>query len=432
MRIQLTILFVLAVSVLRSEERNLIDFSDDGTIRSLVPRGVELRAVDSSLEVRGQASLPIEGGVLFPLSEANRDLSRYGYIEADITNTGDQPLRFSFWALSGNGWGGVSTFTPETGPTAGREVLPAGHTGRFKISLFARYPGTAVYTGGINPASVRWLDLVIGDGRSPPSVTVRNIRACGVAPGPVPDASRRVLVPDIVAGPPSAGHRVYEQLPGWKRTGLRHVLTLPAEWTPEGKFPILVEYTGNVFYHKFCHSTGYTDQGNLAYGLARGATFICLNLPFVSQDGKSEQPDGWGSIAKTEDYCCDALQWVVGHYCGDPRKIFFVGFSRGEYAANYLALRDDRISRLWCAFVGTNPGRPWQASDGKGWKMVGLGWDERAARLGSRPWFLAPANLGEGVHVDVEYLEDRPSTVAVREWLMERAIEQPPVVRKPS
>lgn len=180
-----------------------------------------------------------------------------------------------------------------------------------------------------------------------------------------------------------------------------------------------LENTGNVFYHKFCHSTGRTEQGNLAYGLARGEKFICLNLPFISEDGQREQIDGWGNIDQTADYCVAAVRSVCERYGGDAGAVFFVGFSRGEYAANYLALRDDRIASLWLAFIGTNPGRPWKPADGTGWNKVGIGWDERAARLQGRPWFAAPANLGADVHVDGEYLEDRPSTVATRRWLQE-------------
>jgi hypothetical protein len=234
-----------------------------------------------------------------------------------------------------------------------------------------------------------------------------------------PVISRRVLVPDVSREPPGPGRRVYQQLPGWEKTSVTHVLTLPREWQPGGKYPVIVEYTGKVFYHKFCHSTGRTEQGNLACGLARGEKFICLNLPFISADGQREQIDGWGNIDQTADYCVEAVRVACERYGGDAGAVFFVGFSRGEYAANYLALRDDRIASLWLAFVGTNPGRPWKATDGAGWNKVGLGWDERAARLHGRPWFAAPANLGAHVHVDGEYLEDRPSTVATRRWLQE-------------
>jgi hypothetical protein len=228
-----------------------------------------------------------------------------------------------------------------------------------------------------------------------------------------------VLVPDVTRDPPGPGRRVYQQLPGWEKTSVTHVLTLPHEWKTGLKYPVIVEYTGNVFYHKFCHSTGYTDQGTMAYGLARGEKFICLNLPFISADGQREQIDGWGDIDKTADYCVAAVRLICERYGGDASAVFFVGFSRGEYAANFLALRDDRVAALWLAFIGTNPGRPWKPADGAGWNKVGLGWDERAARLQGRPWFAAPANLGAHVHVDVAYLEDRPSTVATRRWMQD-------------
>lgn len=402
----------------------LFEFDPSFKAEQLTARGVTIAVVDGALDIKG-ASPASEGSVVLPLTETWRDLSRFRYVEADIENTSDKPLRFTFWALSGNGWGGVSTFTPEGGPAAGRETLAPGQRGTFKIDLHTRYPGKDVFTPATNPASIRWLELIVGDNRTAPSLRVRSIRATGDNPTPTHTVSGRVLVPDISREPPGPGRRVYQQLPGWEKTRVTHVLTLPREWQPGGTYPIIVEYTGNVFYHKFCHSTGLTEQGNLAYGLARGETYICLNLPFISEDGQGEQTDGWGNIDKTADYCVEALRLVCDRYGGDAGAVFFVGFSRGEYAANYLALRNDRIAAWWLAFVGTNPGRPWQPSDGAGWKKVGLGWDERAARLKGRPWFAEPANLGPGVHVDVEYLEDRPSTVATRTWMRDVLAQRP-------
>ena len=396
----------------------LFTFGRSFDASQLTARGVSIAVAADALDITGTVPA-FDSGVVFPLPEQSRDLSRFRFVQADIENTGDKPLRFTFWALSGHGWGGVSTFTPDGGPAAGRETLAPGQRGTFKIDLHTRYPGKDVYTPATNPASIRWLELVVGDSRILPSLRVRSLRATGDAPAEPTDSLRRVLVPDISRESPGPGRRVYQQLPGWEKTSVTHVLTLPREWKAGGKYPVIVEYTGNVFYHKFCHSTGTTDQGTLAYGLARGEKFICLNLPFVSVDGQREQIDGWGDIDKTADYCVAAVRAVCEQFGGDAGAVFFVGFSRGEYAANYLALRDDRIAALWRAFVGTNPGRSWKSADGAGWNKVGLGWDERAARLQGRLWFSAPANLGAHVHVDVEYLEDRPSTVAVRRWMQE-------------
>lgn len=406
----------LVVVTVAAQAAELFTFDRAFDASRITARGVTIAVADGALDIKGTVPA-FDSGVVFPVPEKSQDLARFRFVEADIENTGDKPLRFTFWALSGHGWGGVSTFTPDGGPAAGRETLAPGQRGTFKIDLHTRYPGKDVYTSATNPASIRWLELVVGDSRILPSLRVRSLRATGDAPAERPDVSRRVLVPDVSREPPGSGRRVYQQLPGWEKTSVTHVLTLPREWKPGAKYPVIVEYTGNIFYHKFCHSTGYTDQGTLAYGLARGEQFITLNLPFISVDGQREQIDGWGNIDKTADYCVAAVRAVCEQFGGDVAAVFFVGFSRGECAANYLALRDDRIASLWRAFVGTNPGRPWKPADGAGWNKVGLGWDERAARMRERPWFAALANLGDHVHVDVEYLEDRPSTVATRRWL---------------
>ncbi|WP_414660934.1 alpha/beta hydrolase family protein [Horticoccus sp. 23ND18S-11] len=409
---------ILLAATTVASATELFDFEPAFDPAQLTARSVTIAVTNGALEIKGTVPA-IDSGVVFPLPKQAQDLSRFRFVEADLENTGDKPLRFTFWALSGHGWGGVSTFTPEGGPAAGREMLAPGQRATFKIDLHTRYPGEAVYTSATDPASIRWLEIVLGDNRNLPSLRVRSIRATGEAPAQVHDASRRVRVPDVTREPAGPGRRVYQQLPGWEKTSVTHVLTLPREWKPGVKYPVIVEYTGNVFYHKFCHSTGLTDQGNLAYGLARGEKFICLNLPFISADGQREQRDGWGDIEKAADYCVAAVRAVCEQFGGDAGAVFFVGFSRGDYAANYLALRDDRIASLWLGFVGTHPGRAWKPADGAGWNKVGLGWDERAARLKGRPWFAAPANLGAHVHVDVEYLEDRPSTVATRRWMQE-------------
>ena len=411
--------FLVLAASLAAHAGELFDFGRSFDSGRLTTRGTTVAVLNGALEIKGTSVTNNGTGVVFPLTEESQNLSRFREVEADIENTGDQPLTFTFWALSGHGWGGASTFTPARGPVSGREILAPGQRGTFKIDLYARYPGPDVYTPATNPASIRWLEIVFVDSRSPASLRVRTIRATGESPAEPLNVSRRVLVPEISHDAPAPGRRVYQQLPGWVNTSISHVLTLPREWQPGRKYPIIVEYTGNIFYHQFCHSTGYTDQGNIAYGLARGEGFICLNLPFISADGQREEPNGWGDIDKAVDYCIEAVRLVCDQYGGDAHAVFFVGFSRGELAANYLALRNDRIASLWRAFVGTDPGRPWMPADGMGWNKVGLGWDERAARLQGRPSFAAPANLGPHVHVDVQYLEDRPGTVATRRWMQE-------------
>ena len=372
------------------------------------------------IEAPARASGGDRRGIVFPLRDVERDLAAFQYVEVEIANVGAAPLTFTFWALSYHGWGGVSTFSTTKNPS-GRETLAPGAREVFRVDLHARYPGREVYTNAIDPAAVRELEIVFEHDPIPVAVELGAIRASGRGPGEPHDISNRIRVPDVAEGEPAPGRRVYERLPAWKHTDVRHVLTLPREWTPGRSWPVLVEYTGNIFYHKFCHSTGRTAQGNLAYGLARGEKFICLNLPFISEDGRREQVDGWGDIAKTADYCLAALDFVEKNYGANRRAVFFTGFSRGSYAANYLALRDDRIAGVWAGFLTLrNPAVEWPKDKGRGWRGVDVGWNERAARMRGRPWFHVYDGFGPDVHVDVEFLEDRPSTVATRRWLEEQ------------
>ena len=410
-----------ALAAAEPEPRVLFDASNGFQLGELQPRAVSVSRADHRLRIDAPA-IDAGGdrrGVVFPLREAERDLARFRHVEIEIANAGPAPLVFTFWARSGHGWGGVSTFSATQNPS-GRETIALGVSATLRVDLHAKYSGREVYTKAIDPSAVRWLELVFENDRQPVAATVRAIRALGRGPEERHDASRRVRVPEVVEASPAPGRRVYQSLPGWETTAVRHVLALPREWVPGRTFPVIVEYTGNVFYHKYCHSTGRTEQGNLAYGLARGEEFICLNLPFISEDGKREQVDGWGDIGKTEEYCLAARAFIQEKYGGDPRAVFFTGFSRGSYAANYLALRDDRIASVWAGFLTLhNPGADWPAGKERGWRGVDVGWNERAARM-KGPWFHQNDELGAEVHVDVEFLEDRPSTIATRRWLHEQ------------
>jgi hypothetical protein len=382
----------------------------------LKPRFVTVVAADRALVVASVGE-SMERALALPLDPAGTDLSGYRHVEADVTNRGDRPLVFTFWAMTGRGWGGVSTFGAPGQPE--RETLAPGETRTLRINLHARYSGKEVYTPAINPAKVRWMEIIFEEARQPVRLEITRIAATGTGPGEPAGLAQRIEVPDALEGEPAAGKRVYRVLPEWKKTSVRHVLTLPPRWQPGKKYPVIVEYTGNQFYYKFCYSTGYTADGHMAYGLAAGGDYILLNLPFISEDGQREQFDGWGDIEKAIAYCHAALDDVAEHFGVDRRAVVFVGFSRGAYAANYLALRDDRIASVWAGFLTLrSPGMKWRGPN-LGWRKVGTGWDERGARLGDTPWFHADAGLGAEVHADVEFLEDRPSTLATRKWLRE-------------
>jgi hypothetical protein len=349
------------------------------------------------------------------------DLSHSRYLEVDITNQWSKPLMLTFWALSGSGWGGVSTYPVNP---AGRDTIPPGATQTLKIDLHARYPGETVQTNAIDASRVDRIVFVPHIRQAGAKFRLANLRVSGEVTAPTQDVTKRLSVPPVTDEAPAAGKRVRRALPEFEKSAVHHVLALPRDWQPGKRYPIIVEYTGNVFYHKFCFSTGLTEQGNLAWGLSGGEGFICLNLPFISTDRQREQIDGWGDVEKTVDYCIAAVRDACEHFGGDGGAVFVTGFSRGSYACNYIALRDDRIADVWLG-LDRDPRRAWQAKDGKGWNSVGIGWDERAARIKGRSTFTETARLGEGVHVDVEYLEDNPTRRAARAWLAETIANRP-------
>ena len=67
---------------------------------------------------------------------------------------------------------------------------------------------------------------------------------------------------------PAAGRRVRQVAPEYKGTDVYHSLYLPVDWEPGGKFPVIVEYTGNKA--PFCNSTGEVKDANLGYGMSGG------------------------------------------------------------------------------------------------------------------------------------------------------------------
>lgn len=382
----------------------------------------------STADIKGMRVLPdgrfeLTGDAPYPsltlLAPGGRwDLSDRQFLEVDITNEWSKPLVLTFWALSPGGWGGVSSAAVHP---SGRETIPPGQTQTLRIELHARYPGPEVYTKATDPANIDRIRFIFHVRQTGATVRLAKLRATGQHQGPPHDVSRRIVVPPITDEAPAAGRRVRRALPGYEQTSVRHVLSLPRDWQPVGlqpgrRFPVIVEYTGNVFYHKFCHSTGLTEQGNLAYGMSGGEGFILLNLPFIAEDGKTEQIDGWGDVRRTIDYCIDAINDTCERFGGDSGAVFITGFSRGAYACNFIALHDERIADVWLGFDRA-PDKPWPQRAGKGWRDVGVGWDERASRVKGRGTFDGKADLGSGVHVDVEYLEDRPVRRQVRAWL---------------
>ncbi len=141
--------------------------------------------------------------------------------------------------------------------------------------------------------------------------------------------------------------------PGYESWKLFHVLYLPTDWKPNGKYPVIVEYPGNGgFQNKLGDvSTGRVEDCKLGYGITEGRGFIWVCLPFVDKTMHSHTIKWWGDADATAAYCRETVARVCHEYGGDPASVILTGFSRGSLAGNYIGLRDDETAKLWRAMI---------------------------------------------------------------------------------
>ncbi len=194
---------------------------------------------------------------------------------------------------------------------------------------------------------------------------IRPVSPSAVAPTPIQDSRADIqsvapdrVVPPMVAGEPAPVRRVRQVTPGYEQTQVYHTLYLPTDWRRGGRYPVIVEYTGNGPYENkygdVC--SGRVEDAKLGYGLGGGEGFIWVCMPFLNNKGTANVRQWWGDppgydARPTVEYCKKTVQYVCERWGGDARRVVLVGFSRGSIACNYIGLHDDRIAKLWRAFV---------------------------------------------------------------------------------
>lgn len=205
-----------------------------------------------------------------------------------------------------------------------------------------------------------------------------------------------LVVPPVRSGAPRAGARVRMTLPEYANTDVHHVLYLPSDWKPTGRYPLLVEYAGNGPYRNKHGdvSTGRVADSVLGYGISAGRGFLWLCLPFVAESGQRNERRWWGDVQRTVRYCKEAVPRVCAEFGGDPRRVLLVGFSRGAIACNFIGLHDDEIATLWAGLLCHSH------YDGvRRWPYPGsdaAAAAARLARLGTRPqWISHEQSVGD-------------------------------------
>lgn len=216
-----------------------------------------------------------------------------------------------------------------------------------------------------------------------------------------------LVIPPITAGDPAAGKRVFYRLPDDAATVPEIVLYLPTDWTPEKRFPVIVEYAGNGNYqNKYGDvSTGRPEGSQLGYGLNGGAGAIWVCLPFLNGAGDGLAITWWGDSPDhrpeaTVALAKRAVPAICELFSGDAERVILCGFSRGALACNAIGLHDEEIASLWCGFFcyshydGVRERWPYAGSD----RVEAL---FRLERLGERPQFICQEGSVEATR---EYL----------------------------
>lgn len=219
-----------------------------------------------------------------------------------------------------------------------------------------------------------------------------------------------LTVPKLESGKAAPGSRVRETLPGYKKTKVYHVTYLPTNWQAGKRYPVIVEYAGNNYHGAHGDiSTGRPEGSNMGYGISGGRGFIWVCLPYLNAAGDDIALTWWGDAKNrtakpTIDYCLKAVPWICEQYGGDPGQVILAGFSRGAIACNYLGLHNDRVAKLWRAFI------PYSHYDGiAAWPYPGSDRDSAGARLkrlAKRPQFICHEVTGS-----------RLNLAATRRWL---------------
>ncbi len=245
--------------------------------------------------------------------------------------------------------------------------------------------------------------------------------------------------PQTTEGPPAPGRRVRQVAPEYAGTEVYHVLYLPTDWQPGGRYPVLVEYPGNGPYENRYgdRCTGKVEDCRLGYGISGGKRFIWVCLPFINRQEKKNQLQWWGDVEATVAYCKKTVRRLCEAYGGDPSALILTGFSRGAIACNYIGLHDDETAGLWRAFI------PHSHYDGvRSWDYPGsdrASAVERLRRLKGRPVFISQEGTVEDIrrylagtgiqapftfqvlpyrnHSDDWVLRDIPERQRLRQWL---------------
>jgi len=365
------------------------------------------------------------------------NLNNYERVGIEIRNLGTKTVTLSCWAVT-NGWGGIGGFGIDGSKNGTTTItISPQETGIQYIYIHTKYKDNLHKM--VDPEEISYFDIRFNTNTAIQSkIEIKSIFAeMGVSSGSY-DKTGRLVVPPMEDQLPAAGKKVKQQIALYEGTHIFHTLYLPTDWQLRNKYPVIVEFAPNIFYNAACYSTGKVEDVVNGYGISKGEGYILLALPFISANRTYNEVNAWGNADSTVNYAIKAIRMVCENFGGDPAGVFITGFSRGAIATGYIGLRNDKIADTWIGFNAC------QHTDGGGWNGSHIDADIRVARLNGRPVFLidngsypwatmVPAagsplqmeSSGIGAHSAANYLDDRPSTVKLRQWFADTYINKP-------
>lgn len=359
------------------------------------------------------------------------NLGNTEWLRVTYKNNGSGSVTLSTWAVS-DGWGGVGGFggTGASGTTT--ITIAAGETLSQSVPVHAKYPDNSYKM--IDPKNINTLHVVaIGSTPVNSKITILSVKAVGNFTDTYSDVGR-LVVPTMTDLAPAAGRRVKMTMSG----NLYYALYLPTDWVAGKKYPVIVEFPGNIFYNSQCYSTGRPEDVVMGYGVSKGEGYIWISMPLISTNNSDIQPNAWGSLTNTKQRTIQAIRQVISSYGGDPAGVFISGFSRGAISTGYIGLMDDEMADVWIGFHAT------QHTDGSDWNGAKIGFTNRGTRVNGRatmivdnggyPWATLMPYLGNpllklssgiGCHSPANSLDDRSSSIQERAWYVQTYENKP-------
>ena len=218
---------------------------------------------------------------------------------------------------------------------------------------------------------------------NPPPFPTRNqtaeIEFFGTAapePAPPPAPTR----PMLTDGEPAPGKFVKQYDDRFPGSELFHGVYLPTNWEPGRTYPVIVEYTPNIYYPN-CLLTGRVEDARLGHGFSGGKDFIWVVMPINENTTPRHLVWLWSNQESIAEYTLTNLRKICDLYGGDPSAVFVTGLSRGSIATSYVGLSNPNIADVWAGFIMNSV---WDNDP----VFSGAGYLTRLARVQGRPVFI--------------------------------------------